>query len=399
MPIALLSLAMAAFAIGTTEFVVVGLLPTTAADLSVSVPAAGMLVTGYALGVAFGGPLLTALSRRWPRRNTLVALTALFAAGHLIMAMAPNFTTLIIVRLVTASAHGAFFGIGSVVAAAIVAPHRRGQAIAVMITGVTVANLIGVPGGTYIGQHTSWRVPFLVVAAISAAAAVAVRATVPADAATVTSDGGAPPARRGPLALALITTVIGYGAIFVPFTFVSPYLTEVTGLSLGTVTVLLLIFGGASALGSLLGGRAGDRWPIAALPATLVGLTAVLAAVWAGGTVGPLTIALMVGWGACGFALVPLMQSRVVGLAGSGSALASTLNIAAFNIGTAAGAALGGALVATGQLRALPLVGAGLTAAAAALALAGKRHVTATLPASDCAPPERTPAPAPAQAA
>lgn len=377
MPIALFALALAAFAIGTTEFVVVGLLPTTAADLSVSVPTAGLLLTGYAMGVAIGGPLITTVTRRIPHRTTLVGLAVFFALGHVVMAMAPNFAVLLTVRLLTASAHGAFFGLGSVVAASVVPPAKRGAAISIMMTGVTSANIIGVPGGTFLGQHTSWRVVFVVVAVIALAAAAAVRATVPKHTVSnVDTATASAPTRRGPLVLALITTIIGYGAIFVPFTFISPYLTDVTGLALGAVTILLLVFGIASAMGTMTGGPAGDRWPLSALPLALVGLTAVLVGVWAGGRIGWLVTALMLGWGLCGFALVPLMQSRVVGLAGGG-ALASTLNIAAFNIGTAGGAAAGGLLVAQGHLTGLPLVGACLTLFAALLAALNSRHVRA----------------------
>jgi DHA1 family inner membrane transport protein len=375
MPIALYALALAAFAIGTTEFVVVGLLPTTAADLSVSVPTAGLLVTGYALGVALGGPVITSAARRLRHKKTLIGLALFFAAGHLVMASAPNFAMLIAVRLLTASAHGAFFGLGSVVAASVVRPDQRGRAISIMMTGVTSANVIGVPGGTFIGQHTSWRVVFLIVALIAGAAALAVKVTVPATAgARLDGAEQAAPVDWRPVCLALVTTVIGYGAIFIPFTFFSPYLTRITGLPLGTVTLLLLVFGIASAMGTIIGGPAGDRWPTLAVPAALLGLTAVLLGVWQGAHVGWLVTLLMLGWGLTGFALVPLMQSRVVGLAGGG-AFASTLNIAAFNIGTAGGAALGGILVANGRLGTLPVIAAVLTATAAALAVLNNRAV------------------------
>jgi MFS transporter, DHA1 family, inner membrane transport protein len=375
MPIALYALALAAFAIGTTEFVVVGLLPTTAVDLAVSVPTAGLLVTGYALGVALGGPLIATVTRRLAHKKTLIGLALFFALGHLIMAVAPNFAILIVVRLLTASAHGAFFGLGSVVAATIVRPDQRGRAISIMMTGVTTANVIGVPGGTFIGQHTSWRIVFVIVAAIATAAALAVTVTVPDDAgARVAGAESGAPVNWRPVCLALITTVIGYGAIFIPFTFVSPYLTRITGLPLGTVTLLLLVFGMASAMGTMTGGPAGDRWPTRALPVVLLGLTAVLLGVWQGAHTAWLVTALMVGWGLTGFALVPLMQSRVVGLAGGG-AFASTLNIAAFNVGTAGGAALGGVLVAGGRLGTLPVIAAVLTAGAAGLAVLNNRDV------------------------
>jgi len=393
MPIALYALALAAFAIGTTEFVVVGLLPTTAADLAVSVPTAGLLVTGYAIGVAIGGPIITAATRRIAHKRMLVGLAAFFAFGHLLMAASPNFAVLLSVRMLTASAHGAFFGLGSVVAASIVRPEQRGRAISIMMTGVTTANIIGVPGGTFIGQHASWRVVFLIVAAISACAAMAVKATLPSNtgaATTVSAKSGQRTSRRA-VTIALLTTVIGFGAVFIPFTFVSPYLTEISGLSLGTVTLLLMLFGVASAIGTMTGGPAGDRWPTYALPTTLVILSAVLVAFWRGAHVPFLVAGLMFGWGLTAFALVPLMQSRVVGLAG-GAAFASTLNIAAFNVGTAAGAAGGGVLVATGNLAVLPLAASVLTMVAAGIAAFSGRHVRAHEPMTTYTGPDGVPA-------
>lgn len=366
MPLVLYALALAAFAIGTTEFVVVGMLPTLAGELSVSVPTAGYLVTGYAAGVAIGGPLLALAARRLPPRTTLIGLMTLFCAGHLVMAAAPDFTVLLVARLVTASAHGAFFGTGSVVAGAAVPAARRGRAIALMFTGLSVATVIGVPGGTLLGQQLSWRAPFAAVAVLSAAAGLALYRLLPRErpAPAAGTGAGAPRSAPGVLALALATTVLGWGAIFVPYTFISPYLQRVSGFGAGTVTALLLLFGVASAAGGLLGGRAGDRHPTGALPVALVALSAVLALVGAGGGSRPLMVVLLVCWGVAGFALVPTLQSRVVAIAGPASTLAATLNIAAFNIGITAGSALGGALVNAERLRAAPAVAAAVVLAA-----------------------------------
>lgn len=357
MPLLLYALALAAFAIGTTEFVVVGLLPTLAHALSVPVPTAGYLVTGYAAGVAIGGPLLAFAARRLPPRTTLIGLMTLFSAGHLVMALAPAFPVLLVARLVTASAHGAFFGTGSVVAAATVPQARRGAAIALMFTGLSVATVIGVPGGTVLGQYLSWRAPFAVVAILSAVAALALHRLLARHQPAPAADGPAAPLRPALVALAptLATTVLGWGAIFVPYTFIAPYLETVSGFGQSTVTQLLLLFGVASAVGGVLGGRASDRHPSAALPATLLALATVLALMRVAGHSQALTVALLICWGVSAFALVPALQARVVAIAGPTSTLAATVNIAAFNVGIAAGSALGEVMVNAGQLRATPL--------------------------------------------
>ncbi|MDB5068812.1 MAG: transporter [Chloroflexi bacterium] len=374
MPIALLALSLAAFAIGTTEFVVVGLLPTIAGAFSVPVATTGTLVVGYAGGVALGGPLLTLATRRLPPRRVLTGLMVFFAAGHVVMAVAPSFSVLLITRVVVASAHGAFFGVGSVVAAGLVPAERRSRAIAIMFTGLTVATVLGVPGGTLLGEHTSWRVPFLAVAALATVAAVAVRGLVPQDVGSQSASEGSStliPARRGTIWFALLTTVVGWGAMFIPFTFITPFLEQVSGFGPTAVAALLLVYGAASAAGSILGGRANDAWPVRMLPVTLVALAAVLSLMWLGGGIPWLTVALLFAWGATGFALVPALQARVVSIAGPGSMLASTLNIAAFNVGIAGGSAIGGAMVSAGGLRLTPLVGAAITLAGAALATVG----------------------------
>ncbi|MFG2848131.1 MFS transporter [Kitasatospora sp. NPDC048296] len=382
MPLLLYALALAAFAIGTTEFVVVGLLPTLAHALSVPVSTAGYLVTGYAAGVAIGGPLLALAARRLPPRTALIGLMTLFSAGHLVMAAAPDFTVLLVARLVTASAHGAFFGTGSVVAAATVPQGRHGRAIALMFTGLSVATVIGVPGGTLLGQHLSWRAPFAAVALLSAVAALALYRLLPRHQPAPAAERPAATPRPAPaaLALALATTVLGWGAIFVPYTFIAPYLETVSGFGQSTVTLLLLLFGAASAVGSVLGGRAGDRHPGAALPLTLVLLATVLALVRGVGHSQTLTVVLLICWGVSAFALVPTLQARVVAIAGPTSALAATLNIAAFNLGIAAGSALGEVMVNAGQLRATPLAAALAVLAAVIPAVLSHRMARSSSP-------------------
>jgi DHA1 family inner membrane transport protein len=365
-PPALYALALAAFAIGTTEFVVVGLLPKLSAAFGVSSPTAGLLVTGYAAGVALGGPLLALAVRRLPLRRALVGLMVLFAVGHVVMALAPSFPVLLIARLSTASAHGAFFGLGAVAAGAVVEPARRGRAVALMFTGLSVATVAGVPGGTLLGERLGWPAPFAAVAVLSALAAVVLHRTVPerldrpehGDEQSPETQNTASTPRRAALVAALLTTVVGWGSMFVAYTFLTPYLEKVTGFASGTVTALLLVFGGAAVAGGLLGGRAGDRYPKVALPVTLVALSLVLAGMWAAGGNKVLVTLLLAAWGVTGFALIPGLQTAVLRTAGPDGTLASTLNIAAFNVGIAAGSVGGELLVGAGLLRLTPFVGA-----------------------------------------
>ena len=365
---AIAAIALGAFAMGTTEFVVIGLLPTISSDLAVDVPTAGLLVTGYAVGIALGGPLLTFATRRLPKETTLVALMVGFALAHLALAVTPDFSVLLIGRLVTASAHGAFFAVGAIVAAQTAEPGKEGQAIGLVFTGLTVATVIGVPLGTFIGQQSSWRVPFLMVAALSFVAAAAVRLFVRSRSVSAVS-GAAFAANRRALAFALLTTVVGFGSQFVLFTFLAPFLEQITGIDLSAISLLLLVFGLASAMGSLLGGRAADRWPRATLPVALGSLALILAAFGSLGAQAVAIVPLLFAWGLVGFVLSPALQARVVTAAGAGSTLASSLNISAFNVGIAAGSIAGGVVVAGGGLAMTPFVAAVFAALAIAPAL------------------------------
>ncbi|HEY0485526.1 MAG TPA: MFS transporter [Mycobacteriales bacterium] len=371
MPLALYALAMAAFAIGTTEFVVVGLLPRICADLGVAVSTAGLLVTGYAVGVAVGGVVLTLATRRVPPKRLLIVLMAVFSLGHVVMAAAPSFEVLLVARVVTASCHGAFFGMGAVVASGLVAPDRRSRAIAMMFGGLTVATVVGVPAGTMLGQVAGWRAPFAAVAVLAAGAAVAVAVLVPELPAPSRVDGPRPEGRRGPLVAALATTVFGWGSQFVVFAFLSAYLLQITGLGSLAVTGMLLVFGIASAIGNAVGGRASDVAPRTAVAVTLACLAVALVAfrlldhhTWA-------TVATVFVWGVAGFALVPALQSRVLSVTGETSVLASAANIAAFNVGIAAGSGLGALMVDRGHLAVTPVVAAAVAAVAVPLSLTG----------------------------
>jgi len=371
LPLPILALALAAFAIGTTEFVVMGILPDVARDLGVSISSAGLMVSGYALGVAVGAPLLAMLTARWPRKATLAALMGVFIVGNLISALAPGYGVLMIGRVVASFAHGSFFGIGAVVAAGLVPPNRRAAAIALMFTGLTLANVLGVPMGTLIGQQFGWRATFWAVAAFGAVSLAAVTALVPRTGAEDSRTRGEWRVLRQPqVLLALALTVFGFGGIFTAFTYITPMLEELAGFSPKGVTALLFLFGIGLTLGNTLGGRLADRRPMTSMLGILAAL-AVVEALLALTIVRPVAAAVTVFiWGVVAFATVPGLQMRVVDQARAAPSLASTLNIAAFNLGNAGGAWLGGALIDTGwPLRVLPLGASTVALLALAIAL------------------------------
>ncbi|WP_371181067.1 MFS transporter [Xanthomonas sacchari] len=382
-PLALYALTAGAFGIGTTEFVIMGLLLQVAADLRVGVPAAGLLISGYALGVFLGAPLLTVASRRWPRKRVLLALMLVFTAGNLACALAPSYAALMAARVVTSLAHGTFFGVGAVVATTLVPPQRKASAISTMFTGLTVATLLGVPAGAWLGMHDGWRATFWAVAGIGALATVVIAALVPADRAAPT----AVPLReelravgRAPVLLGLATTVLGYAGVFAVYTYVQPLLTQVTGVSESAVSPLLLVFGVGMIVGNVLGGRLADRRPRQALPLSLGVLAVVLAALSLALPSAP-AMALGIGLlGVAAFATVAPLQVWVLGKAGeAGRHLASSLNIGAFNLGNALGAWLGGLVLGHGgNLSQLPWVAALLTLAGLAVALGALRLSPAT---------------------
>ncbi|GAA3851661.1 MFS transporter [Saccharothrix violaceirubra] len=369
MPPALIALALGAFGIGTTEFVIVGLLPEVSRDLGVSIPTAGLLVSGYALSVVVGAPLVTALGARLPRKTLLLGLMGLFVLGNLLCAVASDYSVLMVGRVVAALCHGAFFGVGSVVAADLVAPDRRARAIALMFTGLTAANVLGVPLGTALGQAFGWRSTFWAVTALGVAGAVGVLALVPRLPGSDGLRGELAVFRRPGVWLALATTAFGFGAVFASFTYVAPMMTEVAGFSSGAVTWLLVLFGAGLCVGNVLGGRLADRDLMPNLRRVLLALTVVLlvfvaAAHWPVAAV--ITIAL---FGVAGFATVAPLQARVLGQAEGAPALASAANIAAFNLGNAAGAWLGGVAIDAGFGWTAPnWVGAALAACALVLA-------------------------------
>jgi DHA1 family inner membrane transport protein len=381
LPLALVALTAGAFGIGTTEFVIMGLLQQVAADLQVSIASAGLLISGYALGVFFGAPLLTAATARMPRKNVLLALMLVFTLGNLACAFAPNYASLMLARIVTSLAHGTFFGVGAVVATGLVAPDRKASAISVMFTGLTVATLLGVPAGAWLGLHFGWRATFWAVTAIGIAASAIVLAFVPrAGSNAVPLDLRAELAvlARAPVVLALATTALGTAGLFTVYTYIQPALIEVGGFGADAVSPILLVFGAGMIVGNVLGGRLADRSLRKALFGTLTVLALVLFA-FGFAIQAKVPAVLAVGLlGTAAFAIVAPLQASVLHAARGGESLASSLNIGAFNLGNALGAWLGGLVIDHGPgLAALGPSAAVVTLAGlgiATFAIAVERH-------------------------
>jgi DHA1 family inner membrane transport protein len=370
MPLALIALAIASFCIGTTEFVIMGLLPDVARDLGVTIPAAGLLVTGYALGVVFGAPIVAAATIHLPRKPALIGMVGMFVLGNVLCALAPNYLVLMLARVVTAFCHGSFFGIGSVVAADLVAPNKRAQAIALMFGGLTLANVLGVPFGTALGNAFGWRATFWAVAVIGLIAALAIALWLPANIAMKPADlrGEMRVLRQPQVLLAMAISVLASASLFSVYTYITPLLETVTKFTPQVVTYALLVFGAGLTVGNFIGGRLAD-WKL--MP-SLLAIMAVLAIVCSSFTFASrapvAAFVTLFMWGALVFAVVPLLQLRIVNEAASAPNLASTLNQGAFNLGNATGAWLGGAaLIAGVSYGQLPLIGG----AVAVLALAG----------------------------
>lgn len=355
MPIALLALTLSAFAIGTTEFVIVGLIPTIAGDLGVSLPSAGLLVSLYALGVAVGAPLLTALTGKVPRKLLLLSLMVLFTAGNLLAWQAPGYESLILARIVTGLAHGVFFSIGSTIATSLVSKEKAASAIAIMFTGLTVALVTGVPLGTFIGQQFGWRETFLAVSQLGVIAFIGSLLFVPRNIqhskpASLVQQLAV--LKQPRLLLVYAMTAIGYGGTFIAFTFLAPILQEISGFGEGAVSLVLLVYGVSVAVGNIWGGKLADRrGPISALKLIFTLLAVVLFALTFTAGNPWLALATVLLWGAVAFGNVPGLQVYVVRQAEHYTPkavdVASGLNIAAFNLGIAGGAWLGGHIVAS----------------------------------------------------
>lgn len=373
MPLPIFALAIASFCIGTTEFVIMGLLPEIAADLGVSIPAAGQLVTFYALGVVFGAPVIAIATTKLPRKPVLIGLTSMFVVGNLLCALAPNYWTLMAARVVTAFGHGAFFGIGSVVAASLVARHLQARAMALLFAGLTLANIVGVPAGTALGEAFGWRSTFYAVVLIGILSVVCIAAFVPSKIAPPSGSGVLGEIRvlaKPQVWLAMLVSVLVAAALFSVFTYIKPILTDVTGISVSSVTWVLLLFGGGMTIGNIIGGRLAD-WKI--MPTVIIAATLMVVlqlVLFEFASQPTATVAIVFIWGIVLFMAVPPLQMRVVATASGAPNLAATLNQGAFNAGNAAGAWIGGAALSHGVAYAgLPLVGASLAVAALGVAV------------------------------
>jgi MFS transporter, DHA1 family, inner membrane transport protein len=370
--LSLLALAIGAFSIGTTEFSPMGLLPVIAEGVHVSIPRAGMLITTYAIGVMAGAPLMTLALSRWSRRSALILLMSLFTIGNLLSAFASDYTTLLLARLVTSLNHGAFFGLGSLVAASVVPRHKQASAVATMFMGLTIANIGGVPAATWLGQTIGWRMAFAATAGLGVLTMLILRVALPKGAA------GQAPNLRGELKVltrpavltAMATTVLGAGAMFTLYTYIAPTLEQITGASPTFVTAMLVLVGVGFSIGNAAGGKLADRSLNGSLVVFLTLLVAIMLAF-------PLLAKTHLGaafavvvWGLATFAVVPPLQMRVMRAASEAPGLASSVNVGAFNLGNAVGAAAGGAAISAGfSSAAVPVVGALIAVSGLALVL------------------------------
>ncbi|KFC66688.1 Arabinose polymer transporter [Devosia sp. LC5] len=378
MPLALYALTAGAFGIGITEFVIMGLLLEVSRELNVPIASAGLLISGYALGVAIGAPVLTALTARWPRKHVLVGLIVIFIIGNAACALAPTYGWLMAARVLTALTHGTFFGVGAVVATGLVPQDKRASAIAIMFTGLTVATVLGVPFGTWLGQHYGWRTSFWAVTLVGLIALVVLAALVPQDRMPPEASDWRADLRaiaHRPVLLGLLTTLLGYAGVFAVFTYIAPLLTQISGFADSAISPVLLVFGGGLVVGNLLGGRLADRNLIGAILGTLAGLATVLG-LMTFALHSPIAAIIFTGLlGAAGFATVAPLQMWVLSKAGGASqSLASSFNIGAFNIGNAIGAWAGGVVIDHGPgLAMVPITAALFPLLAIAIAVIAVR--------------------------
>lgn len=365
LPLVLYALALGTFALGTSELVIVGLLPEVADDFGVGIPAAGLLVTGFALGVVFGGPVLTIATIPLPRKPLLLALMGIFVGGNVLAAVAPDYMILMAGRIVSAFAMGAFFGVANVVAARLVGKERRGAALGLLASGLTVSTAIGVPFGTFVGQQLGWRWAFWLVAILGTLAFLGIAHLVPKDRRGAAPKLGAEmkALSRPQVLLSLSMTALGFGGVFTAFTYIAPLLRDVSGFSPGGATAAIILFGAGSVVGTVAGGRLADRRLAPTLLGSFIALSATLA-VFTLTVQNPATAAITVFvFGVVGYAAVPGLSARIVNKATDAPTLASTVNISAFNVGNAGGAFIGGAVISGG----FGLVAVNLAGALAAL--------------------------------
>jgi DHA1 family inner membrane transport protein len=376
---ALLALAVGGFTIGTTEFATMGLLPQISRDLAVSIPVAGHVITAYALGVVVGAPLLTAVAARVDRRVLLVALMAAYTVGNALSSFAGSIEWLVVARFLAGLPHGAFFGVGAATGTAVVGQARRGQAVAMMMTGLTIANVVGVPLSTFVGQHLGWRAAFVVVTALGLATLVALRSGLPAVpagvGATVRSELAA--LRNGGLWLAFAAASIGFGGMFAVYSYIAPLVTDVTGLPEATVPVVLALFGLGMTLGTIVGGRMADRSVMRSVRAGFLGTALSLVLVAVGGAQPVPAVVSLIALGVTSQVLGLALQTRLMDVSPAAPSLGAALCHSALNVGNASGAFLGGAVIAAGHgLLAPAWIGVVLTLVGFGIVMAtGRRRV------------------------
>ncbi|SMO44767.1 MFS transporter [Paracoccus laeviglucosivorans] len=373
----LLALAIGAFGIGTTEFSPMGLLPVIAEGVQVSIPTAGLLVSAYAIGVMLGAPIMTLVFSRFGKRTALMLLMAIFTVGNLLSAMSPGYTTLLLARLVTSLNHGAFFGLGAVVAASVVPREKQASAVAAMFMGLTIANIGGVPAATWIGQQIGWRMAFAATAGLGVLAIISLWLALPKG-----EPGQRPDVRRElrvltrpEVLIAMATTVLGASAMFTLYTYVAPILETLAGASAGFVTLALVLIGLGFTIGNWLGGKLAD-WSLDGATAIFLAALALIMLAMPFLIGHALTAAIVLPlWGAAAFAIVPPVQMRVMQAAAEAPGLASSINIGAFNLGNAVGAAVGGAVISLGLgYAAVPVAGGLLAAAGLGLVWLGRQR-------------------------
>ncbi len=396
--VAVMALAVGGFAFGTTEFVTLGVLPDIADGVGVDIPSAGHVISFYALGVVVGAPVIAALGARLPRRALLVGLMTAFLVGNALSALAPGYRTLLVARFLSGLPHGAYFGVASLVAASLVAPHLRGRAVSSVVLGLAAAMLTGVPAATWLGQQSGWRSAYWAVVVLAAVTVAAVLAVVPSSPgrpeATVRGELGA--LRRPQVLLTLVVGIVGFGGMFALYSYIAPVVTDVAGLSRGTVPLVLLVYGAGGVIGTALGGRLADLALFRSLVAALVSLGVLLAlvALTASSPAALVVGVFLVSVGASVLAIC--LQMRLMETAGEAQMLGAALNHSALNLANALGAWLGGLVIAAGLgYRAPSVVGAGLAVAGliplAFSAVLRRREGRAAVPAADAPAVARVP--------
>jgi MFS transporter, DHA1 family, inner membrane transport protein len=397
--VAVVALALGGFAIGTTEFVTMGVLPDIARGVGVDIPSAGHVISVYALGVVVGAPVIAALGARLPRRALLVGLMGAFLVGNVLTALAPGYRTLLVARFLSGLPHGAYFGVASLVAASLVAPHLRGRAVSSVLLGLAAAMLTGVPAATWLGQQFGWRSAYWAVVVLAAMTVAAVLAVVPSSPGRreATVRGELRALQRPQVLLTLVVGIVGFGGMFALYSYIAPVITDVAGLSRGTVPLILLVYGAGGVIGTALGGRLADLALFRSLVAALISLGVLLAlvALTASSPAALVVGVLLVSVGAS--VLAVCLQMRLMETAGEAQMLGAALNHSALNLANALGAWLGGLVIAAGLgYRAPSVVGAGLAAAglvplAVSAVLRRRARLEQAAPVTGATGPDRVP--------